>query len=52
MFNTTLYKIKTHELSLVRKLSPNGASEENRTPIPALARPCTNHCTTPASQVR
>ncbi len=25
MFNTTLYKIKTHELSLVRKLSPNGA---------------------------
>lgn len=26
MFNTTLYKIKTHELSLVRKLSPNGAS--------------------------
>lgn len=26
MFNTTLYKIKTHELSLVRKLSPNGAN--------------------------
>ena len=29
----------------------NGASDQNRTGILALARPCTNHCTTPASQI-
>lgn len=28
----------------------HGASDQNRTGIPALARPCTNHCTTPANK--
>ena len=41
--------MKTHELVTVRKLFSNGASERNRTAVPALARPCINHYTTPAS---
>ena len=29
-----------------------GASEENRTPVSALARPRTNRCTTPANNIK
>ena len=43
-----LYKIKTYEHLIVRKLFSNGASERDRTAISTLARSYTNHCTTPA----
>lgn len=43
-----LYKIKTYEPLQVRKLYSNGATDQNRTGILALARPHTNRCTTAA----
>ena len=45
-YNIMSVKIKKVDLGLL-KLS-TGATDGNRTHITALARPCTNHCTTAA----
>ena len=39
------------KLGIVPSRFLNGASEENRTPVSALARPRTNRCTTPANKL-
>lgn len=45
-------KSNTKKLSLLHLVKYiHGASDQNRTGIPALARPCTNHCTTPATNI-
>ena len=55
MLNQTTNKIQSLGFgykkidAIKHQLIINGASERNRTAVPALARPYTNRCTTPAS---